>query len=69
MAAPPVQALDGMFHSRVVIEASASPARFSRTFIAASKQRTMTRPPYAPPTRECTRAIGLLTRKPPDGCG
>lgn len=50
MAAPPVQALDGMFHSSVVIEASASPAMFSRTFIA-SKQRTKINPPSAPPTK------------------
>ncbi|WP_188973109.1 hypothetical protein [Neoroseomonas lacus] len=43
IAAPPVQASDETFHSRVVIEARASPATFSRTFIAASKRRAKTR--------------------------
>lgn len=37
MAAPPVQALDGTFHSSVVMEASASPARFKE--IAATRVR------------------------------
>ncbi len=48
-----------MFHSSVVIEASASPATFSRTFIAASKQRTKIRPPSAPPTSEWAKANSL----------
>jgi hypothetical protein len=39
IGAPPVQALDGVFHSMVVSEASTSLAMSSRTTIAASKQR------------------------------
>ena len=40
IGAPPVQALEGVFHCMVVSEASTSPAVFSRTVMAASKQRT-----------------------------
>lgn len=39
IGASPVQALDGVFQIGVVSEASTSPARFSRTVMAASKQR------------------------------
>jgi len=52
IVAPPIQAFDGMFHCMVVSEARTSPAMFSRTFIAASKQRTKRRPPSAPPTSQ-----------------
>jgi hypothetical protein len=59
ITAQPVQVLDGVFHCRVVSEAGTSPAMFSLTTMPASKQRTNSQPPSAPPTSQCARANSL----------
>jgi hypothetical protein len=56
---PPVRAMNGAFHCMVVSDASVSPARFSRTVVAASEQRTNSRPPSAPPTRQLAVSASL----------
>ena len=60
MVAPPVQDLAGAFQTTVVSEASTSLAAFSRTVPAPSGQR----PPSAPLTSQCARAISLAWVQP-----